>query len=186
MTRALIVSGHMVDRPGREPPRFPQRVTGEVTALMDAVFEEWDVGAGTVVLCGGARGADLIGAELGLGRGASVRLYLALPPAEFARRAVDLPGTSWHARFEDLLRRAEVRSLPAGAAEGDEVFARTNAWMIEEAFALDPDPRAVVVWDGRAGDGPGGTSDLVSRLSREPGDPRIRVIDPTALIAPGH
>ncbi|GAA3260850.1 hypothetical protein [Nonomuraea helvata] len=180
--RVLIVSGHLVDRPGREPPRFPQHLVGEVTAEMSAVFQEWDIGPGTAVFCGGARGADLIGAELALRRGASVHLFLALPPKEFVRSSVDLPGTTWRARFEELRRHANVRSLPAGAASGDEVFARTNAWMVEEALELDPEPRAVVVWDGKAGDGPGGTSDLVSRLRRGPGDPRVRIIDPTALV----
>ncbi|MFI7633662.1 hypothetical protein [Nonomuraea sp. NPDC049400] len=55
--------------------------------------------------------------------------------------------------------------------------------LIEEALRLDSEPRAVIVWDGKPGDGPGGTSDLVARLRHGPGDPRIRIIDPTVLVS---
>lgn len=179
----MVVGGHLVDRPDRVPPRFPQHRVEAVTAALGAVLDEWEAGPGTTVICGGARGADLIGAGLALSRGAAVRLRLALPPAEFARRSVDLPGTDWHARFEEVRARAEVEVLPAGAAVGDEVFARVNAWMAEEAYGLDERPRAIVVWDGKPGDGPGGTADLVALLAGRDADTRIRIIhpDPTAL-----
>jgi hypothetical protein len=62
---------------------------------------------------------------------------------------------------------------------GDEVFARANEWMVDVARRLDPRPYAVIVWDGKTGDGPGGTSDLVQRLGYAIGDPRVRMIDPT-------
>ncbi|GAA1696336.1 hypothetical protein GCM10009733_109730 [Nonomuraea maheshkhaliensis] len=177
------MGGHLVDHPGRVPPRFPQHRVEAVTAAMGAVLDEWEVGPGTTVICGGARGADLIGAGLALSRGAAVRLRLALPPAEFARRSVDLPGTDWHARFEEVRARSEVEVLPAGAAVGDEVFAQVNAWMAEEAYGLDERPRLIVVWDGKPGDGPGGTADLVAQLAGRDAEARIRIIhpDPTAL-----
>ncbi|NUW32400.1 hypothetical protein HTZ77_13305 [Nonomuraea sp. SMC257] len=259
MTRALIVSGHLIDMPDRRPPRFPQSVAGRVAAEMDAVFGEWGIGPGTTVVCGGARGADLIGAELALRRGARVVVCLALPPEDFVRESVDMPGPAgaeWRERFAAVTARAQVLPPPdaharpnaewgagahstaapdaqagarstaapdvqaealqgagvhaeadadAGAAPGAgvhtevdaqagsgtgarvgaevdaRVFARANARMVETARALDPGPRAVVVWDGRAGDGPGGTGDLVARLGYDPADPRLRVIDPTTL-----
>ncbi|MEV0612552.1 hypothetical protein AB0I81_04440 [Nonomuraea sp. NPDC050404] len=176
MSRALIVSGHLVDTPGRQPPRFPQRLVGRVTEEMKAIFDEWDVGPGTVVVCGGARGADLIGAGLAQDRGARVIVCLALPREEFLRRSVDLPGTDWRARFERLTRSAQVEPPPYGTAAGDEVFAEANERMVRLARELDPEPLAVAVWDGRPGDGPGGTHDLVTRLGYEPGDRRMRVI----------
>ncbi|MBN6050991.1 hypothetical protein JYK22_03505, partial [Nonomuraea sp. RK-328] len=203
VTCALIVSGHLVDMPGRRPPRFPQSVAGRVAAEMDAVFGEWGIGPDTTVVCGGARGADLIGAELALRRGARVVVCLALPPEEFVRESVDMPGPAgaeWRERFAAVTARAEVLPPPDAQARGEadaedgaepdvhaharvdaRVFARANARMVETARALDPGLRAVVVWDGRAGDGPGGTGDLVARLGYDPADPRLRVIDPTTL-----
>jgi hypothetical protein len=181
MSHALIVSGHLVDLPGREPSRFPQYLVARMSAVMDEIFDEWAIGPETTVICGGARGADIIGAELALRRHASVRLCLALPPQEFARESVDLPGTDWRERFENLRKRAQVQSPSDGTASGGEAFARANGQMVELAFRLDSRPRAIVVWDGKMGDGLGGTAHLVQRLGYERGDPRLRIVDPTGL-----
>ena len=81
--RAVVVSGHMVDAPDRKEPRFRADQVGRVTDEVRRAFERWGVGPGTTVVCGGARGADIIAAEQGLARGAHVRLCLALPPDEF-------------------------------------------------------------------------------------------------------
>jgi len=133
------------------------------------------------VITGGARGADLIVAEQALARGAKVVVCLALPQEEFERRSVELPDSDWVDRFRRILKAADVRHLAehAGAISGDDVFAAANHWMVEVATAIDPKPHAVVVWDGKQADGPGGTRDLVQRLDVTRPDPRICVIDPT-------
>ena len=178
----VLVSGHMVDAPGRPTPRFPPSRVTWVTGQVRAVLDQWQVGPGTTMISGGARGADIIAAEQAHVRGARVLLCLALPPAEFEQRSVDLPGTDWRARFRRLLDLAEVRQLSDDIADvpaGDQVFERANDWMLEIACRLDPHPYALIVWDGHPGGGPGGTSDLVRRLRYNVDDPRIRVIDPT-------
>ncbi|WP_139173779.1 hypothetical protein [Geodermatophilus telluris] len=181
--RAVLVTGHMVDLPDRASPRFPQDQVPRVTAEVRDVLRAWQVGPGSTVVCGGARGADLIVAEEARARGAHVVLCLALPREDFVRRSVDIPGTDWAERFDRVAAAAEVRVLDGvdGGAP-DDVFARANAWMVEVARRLDPHPHAVVVWDGRRGDGPGGTADMVALLGLGAPDPRVRVIDPT----PGH
>jgi hypothetical protein len=152
-----------------------------VTAQVRQALDGWGVGTGTTVITGGARGTDLIVAEEGLARGARILVCLALPPEEFEQRSVELPGSDWVDRFRRVLRAAEVRQLSdqPGAAPGDDVFARANRWMVEIATALNPKPHAVIVWDGKQGDGPGGTRDLVHRLGANRPGPRICVIDPT-------
>jgi hypothetical protein len=182
VTRVVLVSGHLVDAPGRPASRFPPSRVPWVTDRVRQSFSEWGVGPGTTVISGGARGADIIAAEEGHARGADVVLCLALRPDEFERRSVELPGTDWSSRFRRLLSVAEVRELSKEVGEvpaGDEVFARANEWMVDVARRLDPRPYAVIVWDGKTGDGPGGTSDLVQRLGYAIGDPRVRMIDPT-------
>ncbi|MEU0554221.1 hypothetical protein [Dactylosporangium sp. NPDC006015] len=179
MMPVVLASGHLVDAPGRPAPRFPQRVAGEVARLVAETFDEWRVGPGSVLVCGGARGADLIAAEAALSRGAAVTLCLAMPVAEFEPSSVALPGTDWSARFERVLRGSEVRVLHS---TGDaDVFSQTNQWMVDLVKGLDDRPRALLVWDGRNGDGPGGTADMVARLGYDVTDPHVRVIDPTAL-----
>jgi hypothetical protein len=182
VARVVLVSGHMVDAPDRPAPRFPQSRVPWVAGRIREIFDGWQVGPGTTVISGGARGADIIAAEEGHLRGAHVILCLALPPEEFQRRSVDLPGTDWGSRFRRLLSIAEVRELPTdagGVASDDEVFAHANKWMVDTAQQFDAQPCAVIVWDGRTGDGPGGTFDMVRRLGYGAGDPRLRLIDPT-------
>ncbi|MBG0817568.1 hypothetical protein [Planomonospora sp. ID82291] len=185
MTRVIIAAGHMIDAPGRPAARFPPSRIPWVTEEIRAAFDAWAVGPDTTVICGGARGADVIAAEEGHARGARVLLCLALPVEEFRRRSVDLPGTGWGERFRRLLRVAEVLPPPdgTGRAGGEEacggVFALTNARMVALARRMDARPRVLLVWNGQDGDGPGGTSDLVRRLGYPADDPRVRVIDPT-------
>jgi hypothetical protein len=183
MTHVVLVSGHLTDAADRAVARFPQHRVPWVADQVGRTFDEWGVGPANTVICGGARGADIIGAEAGVARGAALVLCLALPPGEFERRSVDLAGTDWRERFRRLLAVADVRVLgdvPAREAPDDDaVFARTNRWMVDLARHLDPYPRAVIVWNGDPGDGPGGTADLATRLGYPAGDARVRTIDPT-------
>ncbi|WP_138732172.1 patatin-like phospholipase family protein [Modestobacter excelsi] len=178
---AVAVSGHMVDTPDREVPRFPPGQIGRVAREVDEAFDAWKVGPGTTVVCGGARGADILAAEAGLRRGARIRVCLALPPDEFERRSVDLPGSDWSARFRELLQRSEVEVPPPGEAAPDDedAFARANVRLVEVAGLLAASPNALLVWNGKGGDGPGGTLDFVRRLGFTRPGPRVRVIDPT-------
>ena len=59
------------------------------------------------------------------------------------------------------------------------MFARTNKRIIEVARGIDEQPHAVIVWDGKEGDGPGGTLDFVSQLGHDLGDDGVVLIDPT-------
>jgi hypothetical protein len=170
---AVVVSGHMVDAPDRDPPRFPQADVPRVTGKVRETLAGWGVGPGTTLVTGGARGADIIGAEEALARGARVRLVLAFEPERFVAESVALPGTDWERRFRALLARADREVIEPG----DDVFVRTNERILEIARSLDEHPHAVIVWDGRPGDGPGGTADLLTRLG-ESG--RVVVIAPMA------
>jgi hypothetical protein len=172
----VVVSGHMVDAPDRARPRFPPAEVPRVAAKVGAVFERWNVGPGTTLVTGGARGADIIAAEAALARGARVRLVLALEPDEFVSRSVALPGTDWEPRLRALLAQATVEVV--GGPDDGELFARTNSRIAEVADELDERPHAVIVWNGEKGDGPGGTSDFVARLRRASGEDRVTVIDP--------
>jgi hypothetical protein len=172
----VVVSGHMVDKPDRPQPRFPPEQVARVAEKVRDQLERWDVGPGTTLVTGGARGADIIAAEAALARGAALRLVLAREPDDFVSASVALPATDWEERFRALLSRSDIEVV--GGAD-DEVYARTNERIIERAHEIDERPHAVVVWNGQKGEGPGGTSDFVARLGRVSGDERVVVIDPT-------
>ena len=116
--KAVLASGHLIDAPGRTPPRFPPEQVPRVTARARQALEGWGVGPGTTVVTGGARGADLIVGEEALARGAGIVVCLALPPEEFTRRSVELPHSDWVGRFRRLLKASEVRrpDLPMRAS----------------------------------------------------------------------
>jgi hypothetical protein len=180
--QVIVVSGHLVDVPERPVPRFPGHRVPWVIEEVGKVFDDWRVGTSTTVICGGARGADIIAAEAGLARSARVVLCLALSPGRFIEQSVELPGTDWVPRFRRLLTAADVRELRDAVDDpptGDAVFARTNEWMVDLAKAMHPEPRALLVWNGKAGDGVGGTADMMRRLGYGRDDPRVRIIDPT-------
>jgi uncharacterized protein len=178
----VVVSGHMIDAPDRKEPRFPPSQVERVSRELDEAFDAWGVGPGTTILCGGARGADILAGEAGLRRGAAIYVCLALPADEFERCSVVLPGSDWATRFRSLLERAEVE-VAAGSddtsTDGADVFERANARLVDLANSRTDRPYAALVWDGKRGDGPGGTADLVRRLGFSGPDPRACVIDPT-------
>jgi len=167
----------MVDTSDRPRPRFPPEQVPRVAGEVLAALERWDVGSGTTLVTGGARGADIVAAEAARARGARLRLVLACRPAAFVKDSVALPGTDWQERFYALLEQADVEVV--GDPDDDDLYARTNDRIIAAAREIDDRPHAIIVWNRGKGDGPGGTSDFAARLGRICGDERLVIIDPT-------
>jgi hypothetical protein len=187
--KVVVFSGHMIDKPGRPEERFPSRKEGIVRERIAKQLENWNVGAGDLGICGGARGGDILFAELCADRGAEVWLFLALPEAEFLEESVRLPDSDWEQRFFALRDRPEVKVAVQSdrlksAPKGTSVFSRANLWMINTARVEANDPKnlhAVMVWDEKpTGDGPGGTSDFASRVKKL-GGRLAPIINPTKL-----
>jgi hypothetical protein len=156
-----------------------------VTAQVRDLLARWSIGSGDLLLTGGARGADLIVAEQSLQRGAAVTLLLAFPPAEFIRRSVALPDSDWSARFAAVQARATtlVATDVFGPAGQEGPYIRTNRWLLDHAQALAAQVpvRAIAVWDGRTGDGAGGTADFVAQARRRRLD--VAVVHPAGTSA---
>ncbi len=132
-------------------------------------FDDWGVGPADLVVCGGARGTDLLCAEEALRRGASVKLCLALPIAEFVARSVEVPGTDWVTRFWAVEAQSETFEQ-APPPPGKNVFEAANEWMIDvgraAATASGGELFALIVWDGNVSDGSGGAGDFGERAAR--------------------
>ena len=175
--RVIVVSGHMVDTPDRPKPRFPPDQLPRVADQVEAALRQWNVGPGTTLVTGGARGADILAAEAARNRGARIRIVLARQPDDFVQSSVALPGTDWEERFYDMLGLADVEVV--SGPEDDDVYARVNDRILEIAHAIDDRPHAIIVWNGAKGDGPGGAGDFAARLDRVSGDERLVVLNPT-------
>ena len=185
----VVCSGHMIDAPDRPDVRFPQEVEDAVRRRLRHELEAAAVGPGTLAICGGARGADILFAELARAMGADVRILLALPVPEFLARSVRLPDDAgrWEERFHRLLEHAEVAIQSERLGDpprGMDVFSRTNLWILDTARveAADGGFSTILVWDEKpTGDGPGGTSDFAERAERM--SSRFAIVNPTGLEA---
>lgn len=165
----VVFTGHMIDRPHRESPRFPSQIEGSVAAAIEAELQGLNAGFG---FSGAACGGDILFLEAMMKRG---HTHVVLPCAadEFMKTSVAItPDTSWPVRFKRALERAETVQIASGAPSewGGIVFEYANLLLLGLAQlrsrALDTELVGLAVWDRRPGDGPGGTSETVKSWRR--------------------
>lgn len=181
--RVFLFSGHMVDAPGRENPRFPPKMESAVRDAIDGELDRHGAGPQDLGVGSAACGSDLLFAEGLLRRGAGLRLCLAFPEPEFLRKSVAFAGVDWVRRFHVVTARARVDVFPADspiARTTSDPYERTNLWMLEEARRLGGQELVFLcVWDGEGGDGPGGTAHMVQAVEAAGGS--VSRIDPRSL-----
>ena len=177
---AILFTGHMIDAPGRKKERFPARaeaaarhsIEDSIRNLLGAIKGESVVG-----IAGGASGGDILFHEACGAMGVATLLRLALPAEPYIEASVAPAGGDWVERFHRLLERLGPDAvqvldntvvLPQSLTEGADlnIWQRTNLWMIDEALRLAPQRTLLALWDGAAGDGPGGTDHLVELAPR--------------------
>jgi hypothetical protein len=178
----------MIDRTDRVQPRFPASAEPQVQkAICEAIGAvTWTHPGPTFGLAGGASGGDLIFHECCEELGIPTRMLLALPPQEFEAESVAPAGPGWVNRFRALLHRAgpsRVSVMKAGEGETGNPWEAANLWMIDQATALAGEQALLALWDGQAGDGPGGTEHLLA-VARERGVRVLPVIAMQTLVAP--
>ena len=169
--QSVLFTGHMIDAADRTAARFPPRAEGAARGgIRESVLRLRDSGGTPMVgVAGGASGGDLLFHEVCAELGVATRLPLALPVEEFIATSVAPAGEGWVWRFRMLVKRLGSENVHVmGENDGwrdaatDSVWSRANLWMIEEAVALAPQRTLLALWDGKSGDGPGGTEHLLS------------------------
>jgi hypothetical protein len=172
----LLFTGHMIDKPGREP-RFPGTSAAEAEArrlIYERVASEQQLAPnGLLGIAGGACGGDILFHEVCAALEIKTQLYLALSPDKFRAASVAQGGPAWIDRFNQLCRRIEPRVL----SESEElanwlhkkpdygIWQRNNLWMLFNALAVNSDDLTLIaLWDRGKADGPGGTEDLVHQV----------------------
>jgi class 3 adenylate cyclase len=179
-----MFTGHMVDRPDRDQPRFPAELESAVAAAIRGCLDDGP----PVAFGSGASGSDLLFLETVLDLGGEVNLVLPYEVDEFEAESVDRGlGGDWSARFRRALDRASrvVVASERCRTPSPSVYAYANQLMrglaIIRARQLDAELRGLAVWDGQQGDGPGGTAATVGDWMAA--GVRIEIIDPRALTA---
>jgi hypothetical protein len=172
--RVLLFSGHMVDAPGREKPRFPSTLEAAVEQAIRAEVDRLAAGPRDVAISSAACGSDILFAEAVLNRGVSLRIYLPFDEATFLDKSVNFANDRWLERYRAIVTRSQRFIAPAALgplADGIDPFERVNLWMLDEARSIGGANIALVcVWDGHGGDGPGGTKHMIDAVRGTGGD----------------
>jgi hypothetical protein len=185
--RTILFTGHMVDAADRATPRFPASRVDAAARRIVAALDDLGAGPEDLALTQGAAGGDLLFAEACLARGVPLRLLLPLALPEFIAASL-LPvvdGAAWHARFRAVVDRLgepprEAPAVLGPLAPAEDAFVRANLWLLETALAFGADRLVCIcLWDGRGGDGPGGTRHLVDAVRAAGG--RVVRIDSNLL-----
>ena len=165
----VIFSGHMVDKPNRASPRFPddEQYVAAVRQAMATKLEELHPVIG---YCQGACGADLIFAEEMLKRDAEVHLVLPFDKDDFYITSVDFgfdARSDWRQRFDTVYARSTHHFATEELYLGDDtLFAFANKFKaglaIAHARRLGVDPVALVVLDSQPQILKGGTADFLA------------------------
>jgi hypothetical protein len=185
--QVLLFSGHMIDAPGRSPPRLP---ADKEAAAAERLARELDAAgacAGDLALAQAAAGGDLLFVEACLARGVRCQVLLPFPEPQFIEQSVlrSEHGERWRGRYFAAKARladpprimpAELGPLPRGV----NAYERCNLWLLYTALAWGVDKvRFFCLWNGGGGDGPGGTAHMYNEVKRRTG--RVTWIDTRTL-----
>jgi hypothetical protein len=171
--KVLLFTGHRIDSPDRANPRFPANKEGTAREeIRKTVLAEMGENPDSVIaIAGAASGGDLLFLEVCEELGIKKRqLYLIIPRDEYVKASVAPSGPKWVDRFNHQQETATSRvyqqseALPVWLQSKKDygVWQRSNGWMLHNALALGgTNTTLIALWDGKGGDGPGGTQHMV-------------------------
>jgi hypothetical protein len=171
--KVVLFSGHMIDAPGRETPRFPPDKEPMATQAIAGALADLHVGPDDLCICGGACGGDLLFAEAALARYALLEIYIPFDEATFLEKSVDFANKDWRARFLDAKARGALHVAPhelGPLPEGEDPYERDNRWMLDQGSRFGADKLDFVcLWNGEGGDGPGGAQHMMEEVRNKGG-----------------
>ncbi len=173
----IVFAGHMIDRPDRATARFPSELEPAVGKEIRARIEKLEPGFG---FASAACGSDIIFLEAMLDAGVEISVVLPYGREEFVRDSVDfIPGSNWRDRFDRVLERA-ARVITASTQRleiGGVSYEFCNELLLGlaaiHAHQLGAALIPLAVWDGLAGDGPGGAASVVRIWRSSDYEPQI-------------
>ena len=173
----VVFSGHMVDGPGREVPRFPPAHVPRVAAAIEGAVTAVGDPAATAV-AGAACGGDLLFCEAWLTTGRRLTVFLPRAEDAFLEESVRFAGQEWETAFERVVSHPHTTLVgPAQDASDDaDAHAANNRRMLVSALRAGPPLHGIFVWDRGGGDGPGGTGQMVAAIEQAGG--HVTIIEP--------
>ncbi|VFU10501.1 hypothetical protein [Methylocella tundrae] len=181
---SLVFTGHMVDLPGRSPPRFPPSIVGAARTEIERRIAGHTEGRSKSSVKGFAslaRGGDILFHEICRKFGFDTAIVLPFSLDLFLETSVKgVDSGDWPQRFRKLWDETPPGRRFDLGLKSDEAYAICNERILDLA-QLAGEVQLIALWDGKAGDGPGGAEDFVKhakeRSGREPD-----IIDPKDLL----
>jgi class 3 adenylate cyclase/tetratricopeptide (TPR) repeat protein len=163
--KVCVFSGHMLDGPGRETPRFQAADINRVQSEINRFFDSKRIG---ITYSSAACGSDILFLEEAIRRGVESIIVLPFPPEEFKRSSVSFAGPDWERRFDKVIASASnvINLDDDPSAPGAIAFTYTNRYLdgaaMLRARALATEVCCLAVWDGSPPLCAGGTSEIVT------------------------
>lgn len=176
--RVLLFTGHRIDAPTRPQPRFPASSESQARSMIREKVQAEVALAGTrplLGLSGAASGGDILFHEVCAELGIASEIFLVLPVDKYIAASVSDGGPDWVERFHQLTGKLPIQVLSESdqlpnylaAKEDYSIWQRSNLWMLFNALVKSGDHVTLIaLWNGQAGDGPGGTDDMVHRATK--------------------
>jgi len=176
-TYYLLFTGHMIDKTDRSSPRFPAAkendVKNKIREKVTEVQNKLKPGFTITGIAGGACGGDILFQEVCREMGIKTQLFLAMPQKDFLVASVAFAGAGWIERFEALMADTTIKKfelynkseLPRWLQKktGYNIWKRNNVWEFNSAMVNGgANMSLIALWDGKGGDGEGGTEDMVN------------------------
>ncbi len=182
--KVFLFSGHMVDKPNRSKPRFPNTEKHINIAYQAIVQSLTALGAGAedLALTQGACGGDLLFTEACLALGTRVQWLQPFAEPDFIQRSVIHGGEFWRQRYRNLNTRVmqPIRAAPNALgpppvhADSNYPYERCNRWLLYTALSYGIHKlNFICLWDGNEGDGRGGTKHMIDEVEGHAGNIEI-------------
>lgn len=162
----VCATGHVIDPQERSHVRFPPAREASVRRRIQTLLARWGARHG---YSGAAGGADLIFVEALRALGGESSLVLPVDRQTFCEWSVAGSGREWVERYHVALAKASsVTELPFSREdlEGGNIWDFGNRMILGNALRraseLETPLNVLAVWDGKPGDGRGGTADMVA------------------------
>jgi hypothetical protein len=173
--RVFLFSGHMIDAPNRQEPRFPAAKEAAAARKIAEALERLSAGPEDLAFTQGACGGDLLFTEACQQRGVRVQWLQPFEEPEFIQKSVVCHSETWLVRYQaaKAMLSTAIRSAPQELGPlpiGSDPYERCNQWLLATAMAYGASKvHFICLWNGGNGDGHGGTAHMYQEVSRHTG-----------------
>ncbi len=180
--KVFLFSGHMIDTTDRDTPRFPPGKESIARHNILLALEKLGANSEDMALTQGACGGDILFTAACQKLGVNVQWLQPFKEPEFIEKSVIRCGESWRDRYNSCKKELsnpiksapmELGNLPKDVENGYP-YERCNLWLLYTALSYGVDKvHFISLWDGKGGDGPGGTADMYEQIRSRTGNVSI-------------